>query len=107
MALTPFPDAPAFLPGAAPTAPASQTSKASKSPGEEPAPSHHPPKVVPAYAYLLAWFMLGVILTLLNRTKLGHAVIYYCLILLIFFVLVSNYRFIASSLRPLQADSAS
>lgn len=70
-------------------------------PGSDPAPGgKHPPAGPSAFAWLFAWLLLGVILTLLNRTRLGHTAIYYTLLLLIFFVLVSNYRFITNALAP-------
>lgn len=55
-----------------------------------------------AYAWLLAWGVILAFLTLVNRTRIGHAAIYYGLLLMLFFVIVSNYRFIATSLAPFQ-----
>ena len=53
-----------------------------------------------AYAWLLAWGVLLATLTLINRTRIGHAAIYYGLLLMLFFVIVSNYRFVATALAP-------
>lgn len=61
------------------------------------APNHQAPS---AYAWLLAWGVLLATLTLINRTRLGHAAIYYGLVLMLFFVIVSNYRFVATALAP-------
>ena len=55
------------------------------------------------YAWLVAWGVLIAILTLANRTRIGHAAIYYGLVLLLFFVIVSNYRFITTALAPFQS----
>ena len=55
------------------------------------------------YAWLVAWGVLIAMLTLANRTRVGHAAIYYGLILLLFFVIVSNYRFITTALAPFQS----
>ena len=62
------------------------------------APQHYD-----GYAWLVAWGVLIAILTLANRTRLGHAAIYYGLVLLLFFVIVSNYRFITTALAPFQS----
>lgn len=59
-----------------------------------------PPRTYDGYAWLLAWGVLIAVLTLANRTRLGHTTIYYLLCLLLFFVLVSNYRFIGQALAP-------
>lgn len=53
------------------------------------------------YKWLLAWFVAIVILTLLNKTRLGHIFIYYWLWLLIIFVFVTQYQYIAGLLTPL------
>lgn len=55
-----------------------------------------------AYAWLLAWGVILAVLALINHTRIGHAAIYYTLLLLLFFVLLSNYRFIQTSLAPFQ-----
>lgn len=58
------------------------------------------PQHYDGYAWLVAWGVLIAILTLLNRTRLGHTAIYYGLILTLFFIVVSNYRFISTALAP-------
>lgn len=60
-----------------------------------------------AYAWLLAWAVVLATLALINRSRIGHAAIYYALCLMLFFVIVSNYRFIATSLAPFQTLQAS
>lgn len=62
------------------------------------APQHYD-----GYAWLVAWGVMLAILTLANRTRVGHAAIYYGLLLLLFFVIVSNYRFITTALAPFQS----
>ena len=59
-----------------------------------------------AYSWLIAWGVLLAALTLINRTKLGHAAIYYGLVLMLVFVILSNYRFIQTSLAPFNTLTA-
>lgn len=54
-----------------------------------------------AYKWLLAWIVAIVLLSLLNKTRLGHVLIYYWLWLLIIFLLVTQYKFIANVLAPI------
>ena len=54
-----------------------------------------------AYKWLLAWLVAIVILSALNKTRLGHVFIYYWLWLLIIFVAVTQYQFIVNALGPL------
>lgn len=54
-----------------------------------------------AYRWMLAWAVAIVLLSLLNKTRLGHVLIYYWLWLLILFLVVTQYKFIASALAPL------
>ena len=53
------------------------------------------------YKWLLAWAVAIAILTLLNKTRLGHVFIYYWLWTLIVFLLVTQYKFIVGALGPL------
>ena len=53
------------------------------------------------YKWLLAWAIAIVALTLLNKSRLGHVFIYYWLVLLIFFLVVTQYKFIVAALAPL------
>lgn len=62
---------------------------------------------VSAYSWLLAWGVLLALLTLINKTRVGHAAIYYALVLTLFFVVLSNYRFIQTALIPFASIGAS
>lgn len=62
---------------------------------------------VSAYSWLLAWGVLLAIVTLINKTRIGHAAIYYALLLMLFFVILSNYRFIQTALIPFASIGAS
>ncbi len=55
----------------------------------------------PASGDLAALVVFGVVLWLANKTRLGHTAIYYALLLMIFFILVTQYARIASVLSPL------
>jgi hypothetical protein len=58
------------------------------------------------YKWLLAWAVALVILTLLNKTRLGHVFIYYWLWSLIVFLFVTQYKFIIGALKPLGTSSS-
>lgn len=62
---------------------------------------------VSAYSWLLAWGVLLAVVTLINKTRIGHAAIYYALLLMLFFVVLSNYRFIQTALVPFASIGAS
>src|SRR6185437_10222679 len=62
---------------------------------------------VSAYSWLLAWGVLLAVVTLINKTRIGHAAIYYALLLTLFFVVLSNYRFIQTALIPFASIGAS
>lgn len=62
---------------------------------------------VSAYSWLLAWGVLLAVVTLINKTRIGHAAIYYALLLLLVFVVLSNYRFIQTALIPFASIGAS
>lgn len=53
------------------------------------------------YRYLVGWavFLMG--LSLINRTRTGHTILYYMLVLMIFFTFVTQYKFIAQVLQPI------
>lgn len=53
------------------------------------------------YKWLLAWIVAIVILTLINKTRIGHVFIYYWLWLLILFLFVTQYQFMANVLAPI------
>jgi hypothetical protein len=53
------------------------------------------------YKWLLAWLVAIVVLSLLNKTRLGHVFIYYWLWALILFLFVTQYKYIVQALGPL------
>lgn len=53
-----------------------------------------------AFQWVLAWAVLIVVLALLNKSRVGHTVIYYALLLVVITLVLSNYRFIVSALSP-------
>lgn len=53
------------------------------------------------YRWIVAWSIFLMIIFVINKTKLGHAILYYSLWLLLLFLLVTQYRFIAGALEPL------
>lgn len=55
---------------------------------------------IDAYHWLVAWAVILIILYFLNRTRLGHVIIYYFLALMLFFLVVTQYRFFAAALAP-------
>lgn len=56
--------------------------------------------------WLLAWAIFGVILIALDRTRLGHAALYYALVLMVFFTAVVEYKWFAAVMAPI-TDSGS
>lgn len=57
------------------------------------------------YKWLLAWAVAIVGLTFVNKSRLGHVFIYYWLVLLILFLVVTQYKFIAQALAPLSEQA--
>jgi hypothetical protein len=55
------------------------------------------------FTFLLGWALMIVILMLVNKTRLGHVIIYYSLLLAILFILVIEYQSIAPLLTSLQS----
>ena len=53
-----------------------------------------------AFAWLLAWTVMGTLLWLLNRTRIGHLIVYYLLVLMIVLLLVTNAGQFAQALKP-------
>lgn len=70
-----------------------QAQSANQAPGD-------PSAAGTAFAWLLAWTVMGVILWALNRTRIGHIVIYYLLVLMIVLLLVTNAGWFAQALQP-------
>lgn len=53
------------------------------------------------YKWLIAWAVGITLLVAINRTKLGHVLIYYWLVLLILFLVVTQYQFIVQVITPI------
>lgn len=51
------------------------------------------------YTWLVAWTIFVIGWWLINKTRLGHTVLYYGIVLLIFLTLVTNYQFVANALK--------
>lgn len=47
------------------------------------------------YRFVLGWILMLTILALINKSRTGHVIIYYGLLLCIFLVLVTEYKQIA------------
>lgn len=61
------------------------------------------------FLFLLGWAVMIVLLMLINKTRLGHVAIYYGLLLLIFFVIVTEYKQLAplvSGIQPISQMNA-
>ena len=54
-----------------------------------------------AWAWILAFAVLGFFLWLVNKTKIGHVILYYLLVLAVVSTAILNYRWISSALAPL------
>jgi hypothetical protein len=54
------------------------------------------------FLFLLGWAVMIVLLMLINKTRLGHVMIYYGLLLLIFFVIVTEYKQLAPLISSIQ-----
>ena len=59
------------------------------------------------FAWLLAWSVMILFFVLINKTRLGHVVIYYSLWLMLAFLLVTQYQAIGNVLKPLSASQGS
>jgi len=47
------------------------------------------------FKFVVGWGLMIALLTLLNKTRLGHVAIYYSLMLFILFILVTQYQKLA------------
>jgi hypothetical protein len=54
------------------------------------------------FLFLLGWALMIVLLMLINKSRLGHVLIYYGLLLLIFFVIVTEYQRLAPLISSIQ-----
>jgi hypothetical protein len=52
------------------------------------------------WRWLVAWTMLALLLILLNRTQVGRVATYYALVLMIAFLIFTQFRFFADALAP-------
>lgn len=52
----------------------------------------------PTFSWLLGWLLFIILLVLLSRNTLGHMIVYYGLLLVLIFLLVTQYKFIAATL---------
>lgn len=53
------------------------------------------------YRWILAYTVIIVVLVVLNKTRVGHILIYYALALLLLLQLVINYQWFAQALSPI------
>jgi len=53
-----------------------------------------------SFQWIVAWLVLLILLALLNRTKFGHVLIYYSLVVMLIFLLVTNYKWFAGVMAP-------
>jgi hypothetical protein len=56
-----------------------------------------------AFNFLLGWALMIVLLSLINRMRLGHVVIYYSLLLAIMLILVTEYKKLAPLLSGIES----
>lgn len=70
-------------------------------PGNTPAP-FGPDTTVggKTFAFIAGWTLLLLVLALISKTRIGYVLIYYSLLLLILFILVTEYAVIAPLLNP-------
>jgi ABC-type transport system involved in cytochrome bd biosynthesis fused ATPase/permease subunit len=50
---------------------------------------------LPSFQFIASWALLIAILVMANKTRIGHVLIYYSLLLMILFILVSEFRQVA------------
>ncbi len=53
------------------------------------------------YQWVVAWILVLVLAMLALRTQVGYKLVYYGLVLLLVFLLVTQYQFIAAGLAPI------
>lgn len=53
-----------------------------------------------AFAWITAWTVMLVLLFAINRTRIGHTLIYYALVLMIVLLLVTNVGWFVQALKP-------
>lgn len=55
------------------------------------------------FQFVLSWIVVITLLTLANKTRVGHVIIYYALLLFIIFILVAEYKQIAPLISGIQS----
>lgn len=55
------------------------------------------------FNFILGWAVMIAILTLINRTRIGHVIIYYSLLLAILLILVTEYKKLAPLVAGIQS----
>lgn len=58
------------------------------------------------YRVILAWSIVILAIVLLSRTRAGYTVVYYSLVLMLVFLVVTQYQFFASALEPITSGRA-
>lgn len=58
------------------------------------------------YRWVLAWALVLILAGALNRTRAGHAALYYALSLALVFLLVTQYKWFARALSPITGARA-
>lgn len=53
------------------------------------------------YQWIVAWVLLIILGAMASQTVIGHTIIYYSLVLMLVFLLVTQYQFIASAFAPI------
>lgn len=53
-----------------------------------------------AYRVILAYVVIGIVLLFLSRTRVGATLIYYVLVLILFFLIVTQFQFFQWALSP-------
>jgi hypothetical protein len=55
---------------------------------------------LPTYRFVASWILIFTLLVFANKSRIGHVIIYYTLLLAILFILVTEFRQIAPFLIP-------
>jgi hypothetical protein len=68
--------------------------------GQAAAPA--PGSTASTFQFIAGWLLLIVILTFINKSRVGHVIIYYSLLLIILLILVTEYTQLAPLLQGIQ-----
>ena len=55
------------------------------------------------FQFVLSWIVVITLLTFANKTRVGHVIIYYSLMLMILFILLAEYKQIAPLISGIQS----